>query len=117
VGGLQPAAPVQEPSQDRARDTERKVGDDVERAARQPEIGCVSTHDPRNVTDGALELGGTTGVRLYGDDAMTSFREGQGQRPQACADVEHQRTAREARRGDEVVGEVVSELVPSPATA
>ncbi len=89
----------------------------MERLARQPEIRCVSTHDPRKAPDGALELGGTTGVRLDGDHAMASFREGQGQRPQTRADVEHQRTAREARRGDEMVGEVVSELVPSPATA
>ena len=75
MGADQSAARMKEPAEHGARRSERRIGDDVERPAGEPQVRCIC-HDDHH---GAPELGAQRrsplGVPFDGDDGGAGFDE------------------------------------------
>jgi hypothetical protein len=69
VGTHESAPRSDEASQERNADGERRVGNDAERASRQPEVGCVGDdHGDMVSREPPPQLGGAHRVELDRDD-------------------------------------------------
>ena len=111
----QSAPRLQETTQQRRRDVERRVGDDVERPSRQPEIGGVGLHHDDPITEPFAEILRAARMGLDRDDARTHIEERAGDRAGAGADVEDGGTRAESRVSDEPSRPRAIELVPAPS--
>lgn len=114
VGGLQPAPLVKETTQQGIRDRVGRVGDDVKRAPRQPEVGGVGSHDCDLLAESLLEVAGPSTMQFDGHDLVPSRNQRTGYRPGTGADVENESSGWQRCISDEVPSGVVIELVPSP---
>ena len=110
----QPGARLEEPSEQRARDHERWIGDHVERLAGEPQIGGVGLDDG-DPGEPTAKLRGAVAVSLHGDDRGAGAHERERDRAAAGANVEHDVAAPDLCVTDESVGESRIELVPAPS--
>jgi hypothetical protein len=114
VRAQEPGRGLEQPPEQRARDDERWVGDDVEWPAGEPQIGGVG-FDDRDAGEPPPEFGGALAMALNGDDVSPGAHEWERDRAATGPDVEHEVAAPDAGVTDESVGESRIELVPTPA--
>jgi hypothetical protein len=88
VSAHEPAAGVQQPAQDRTRRRERRIGDDVEGSAGEPQVGCVGTDDDYLTAEFGAQRRRPLRMALDGDDVGTAAHEGARQGTVTGADVE-----------------------------
>jgi len=110
----EPGAGLEQPSEQRAGDDERRVGDDMECLAGQPQIGGVGLDDG-DAGESSPQFGGAIAVALDGDDVGAGAHEWERDRAATGPDVEHDVAAPDASVTDESVGESRLELVPAPS--
>lgn len=108
---------MEEAPEQRRHDPVRRVGDDVERSAGQPEVGRVGTDDSHRRCEQFPETVGPTGMCLDRDDPMTGVDERMRDGAGARTDVEHERPLRQVGVSDEPTCDLGIELVPSPPPA
>ena len=114
VGADQAAGGMEQALQERIRDRPRRVGDDVERAAREAEVRGIDLRHP-DVRPEALTKGrGPTRVQLDRDDPRPALEQRCGEGTVTRADVEHQVTLADAGVGDESLSPRGVESVPAP---
>lgn len=114
MGGLQSAPVVKETAQHGTRDRIGRVGDDVERASWQAEVGRIGSYDRDLPAESLLEVAGASVMQFDGDDVIPSRHQVTGDRPGAGADVENERSPWQRRVSDDVSSGLLIELVPSP---
>jgi hypothetical protein len=105
---------LEQTSEQRARDHERRVGDHVERLAGEPQIAGVGLDDG-DAGESPTKLGGAVAVPFHGDDRGAGANERKRDRAATSADVEHDVAAPDLGVTDESVGESRVELVPAPS--
>jgi hypothetical protein len=69
------AATLHKPVDERVRDAERRVRDDVEVTAREAQVGSVRLHHDDVAAELGAQLGGSPRVELHGDDARADLDE------------------------------------------
>lgn len=109
-----PAALVQEPREQRRRDAIRRASDDVERPARQAQIGCIRAYDEGPVTEALAQMGQPLRMDLDGDHPRAGGHEGFGDGAEPGTYVQDEIARSDLRISDEGPGPVAVELVPSP---
>jgi len=114
MGGAQPAARLQQPAQERGRDAEGRVGDDVVGLAGEPEVGCVGSDDDDRVAEPLAQLAGSPRVDLDGHHPRAAAHERVGEGAHAGSDVEHDGTGGDVGVSDEALRPSGVELVEPP---
>lgn len=115
VSREQAAARLKQTTHQRRGDTERRIGDDVVRAARQTKAARVSLNDHDRVTEALAQGLGSLEMSLNCDDASTSSDQRSRECSTAGADVEDDGARDDARVSDEPLRPPMVELVPSPS--
>ena len=93
----------------------RRVGHDAERMAGPPKrVEVELEHRHAAAVDTLAQLGRSAWVELDGEHATARLRERDGQRTVACAEVDHEISGMDRRGGDQAVGPLRLERVPSP---
>ena len=110
----EPGPLVHEPVEQGAGDAERRVGHDVERAARQPQVACVGRDDDELAPEAGAQVRGPAGVRFDGDDPRPDLEERRREGPEPGTDVEDEVAGADPGVSDEPLGPPWIELVPSP---
>jgi hypothetical protein len=105
---------VEQSSQQRARDPERRVRDHVERLARQEQVSGVRAHDDDATPEPGAQPGGASWMCFDCDDAVTGIEQRSRHDAEARPHVDDERPTRQARVSDERRGTLRAELVPSP---
>ena len=105
---------MQQPANELRRDRERRVGDDVERTAGEPQIASIGLHDDEPPPEPLAQLSGATVVQLEGDDVRAGCDQPLGERAGAGADVEDEVARSDAGGADESLSPGGMELVPAP---
>lgn len=109
------AGGMAEPPEQRCRDGEGGIGDNLEGPTRQSQISGVSLDDDERLSSEVFsELGGTTGVKLEGHDLRASRQERPSDSAGTCANVEHEVAGFDPGTCDESLGPAAIELVPPP---
>jgi hypothetical protein len=115
IGSRHPAAIADEPFDERRRDRERWIRNDLERAARQAKIGRVGSNDRHLPTVKPLrEQSRPLRVQLERDDACSRFHECGRQRASSSADVEYQVTRSDTSVCNDAAHFATIELMPPP---
>jgi hypothetical protein len=108
-------APLREQAvQQCRRDRERRVGDDMERTARQPEVRRVGLDHHRESAEPLPEGLRTPRMQLDGDDPRAGVDQRCCERARARAHIDDQITAADSAVGDESFSPARVELMPSP---
>jgi hypothetical protein len=111
----QPTTPLQQAANQGGGDIERRVGHDVIRPPRQPQIGGVGLDDDNRAAEAFSKVAGPLRVGLDCDHASAGGEQRGGQRAAARTDVEDVITAGNAGVSDEPGRPSRVELVPAPA--
>jgi hypothetical protein len=105
---------LEQAAQQRRRDVERRVRDDVIRPPRQSELGGIGLHDDDASVESLAEALRAAGMGLHRDDSRARIEERGGDCAGAGADVEDGGTGGETRVSDEPSRPGGVELVPPP---
>ena len=114
VSGHEAAAALHQPGEERVRDAEWRVGDDVEVAARQTEVGGVGFDDDDGVAELSAEERRPPRVELDCDDPRAGLDEWPRERAEAGSHVENEVSGPQSGVSDELRCPAGIELMPSP---
>ncbi|HMK12109.1 MAG TPA: hypothetical protein VK461_11045 [Acidimicrobiales bacterium] len=115
--GLQVAAALHEARDQRVGDAEGWVGDDVERAPRQPEVGCIGFDDDDVVPEVPAQMCCAPGMELDRDDPSAGLDQRARERAPSRTDVDDEVAGPDTGVSDELLRPAGIELMPSPCPA
>ncbi len=114
MGRDESTAGVEQSAHERGGDAVGRVGHDVERSARKPQVRRVCPGDDDPPREAILEVRGTARVELDGDHSDAGIDQGTGDGTEPGPDVEHQCSLGEPGVSDETLRGPRAELVEAP---
>jgi hypothetical protein len=114
VGALHLAPRPEQAGEQPRRHRERRIGDDVERTARQPQIRRVDFDDHGEPAESLPQDLGAPRMQLDGDDPRSRVDERRGEGTRARPHVDDQIAAADGAVGDESFSPTRVELMPAP---
>jgi hypothetical protein len=111
----QPVPAVEHTAEQRGGHTERWVRHDVEVRSRQSQVTRVRLHHDDRCAEPRAQVRGASRMRLDGDHPRAGVEQARGDGSVPGADVEDERSRRQAGVSDEVLDPRRGELMPSPS--